>query len=736
MEQLLAILLGNTVVALAIAAAALLAMLVRRPALAHVLWLLVLVKLVTPPVVRVPVMLPTDRPIALVGTRAASDLSIEDTSATPDAAVSVMRSQPDAVTGAQPQQTSDSAARSSSATPSQNWLTRFESHRMALLLAAWVSGSGSYVVRVLRGTRRLAAVIRSSDELENPAVVALVRDVAARLGLSAPPDVRLVQQAASPMVVGMGGRPLLLIPSELVQRLGGEALRGVIAHELAHLRRRDHWVRWIETGATAVLWWHPLLWLARRGLHEAEEQCCDAWVVWAMPDARRAYADALVTTAGLLSATPSAAAVPAVASGLGQFQQLRRRLVMIMDRTTNHGMSVAGKVVASLMLAAVAILPVIAHEQPGAPAKSNDEATALAAPADIVKNLQELIDKAKPGSEVTIPKGTWTEPLTVSKPLKLRGEDREGCVIEVTSDQPAIRFAHKGEASLENVTVRWKLETSNRSQEPQAAIVAKDGNVRLRNVKVIAADNPPRCPSGFTAIGFGNAKLDACEFEGFDFTVQFGNGAKGDITGSVVLKPGHCGITAGPESTVNVKNSIVAMSAFHGLRCTGGTLNVEGNLVVANKNRGIYLGNKDAHGTVRNNVIQGNGAGISAFSGSDVKVLNNFIAGSEAAAVDMRDTCRLKVENNLLANNSKGLVMFRESGKNRNTIGRNGSLDNKTESENVEPAPQFVKIDGPIGEGEFTAAKAPAGIGLKDGAPMTALWQRWTELQKSAAKSE
>src|SRR4051812_19805048 len=71
--------------------------------------------------------------------------------------------------------------------------------------------------------------------------------------------------------------------------------------------------------------------------------------------------------------------------------------------------------------------------------------------------LQDLIDKAQPGSEVTIPKGTWNEPVNVTKPLKLRGEDRDGCVIDVTSDQPAIKFQHKGQGSLENVTVRWQL---------------------------------------------------------------------------------------------------------------------------------------------------------------------------------------------------------------------------------------------------------------------------------------
>ena len=67
----------------------------------------------------------------------------------------------------------------------------------------------------------------------------------------------------------------------------------LLLHELAHLKRRDHWVRWLELVVAGLYWWHPVVWWARRALREAEEQCCDAWVVWAMPDRSRTYASCL-----------------------------------------------------------------------------------------------------------------------------------------------------------------------------------------------------------------------------------------------------------------------------------------------------------------------------------------------------------------------------------------------------------------------------------------------------------
>lgn len=348
------------------------------------------------------------------------------------------------------------------------------------------------------------------------------------------------------------------------------------------------------------------------------------------------------------------------------------------------------------------------------------------------KSLQALIDAAPAGGEVTIPKGEYKEPIKIDKALTLRGEDRDGCVVDVVSDGPAVRFAHKGEAILENVTVRWMRETSVQSQEPQAAVVARDAKLVLRNVRVVAPENPARCPSGFLAIGFCDVKLEACEFEGFEFTVAFEEGAKGSVTDCIVSKSGRCGITAGPDTTVNVLRSIVTGSRFHGIRCTGGELNAKHNVIVDNKNRGVYLGNKPGRGTIEENVIQGNGTGISAFGEAEVRVENNYIAGNDFAAVDMRDGCRLDVKQNLLAKNGRGVVLFKESGRNRNTVGKNASAGNTVEAEGFETAPDFHKVEGDIPEGEFASEKA-SGFGLTDPAKIKPVWERWTAMRERAA---
>ena len=150
--------------------------------------------------------------------------------------------------------------------------------------------------------------------------------LAARLGLAHCPIVWLVPGRVSPLLSALGRKLYLVVPEDLLDRLGPEQHAGLLTHELAHARRRDHWVRWLEFLVSGLYWWLPVTWWARRQLQQAEEECCDAWVVWTLPAAAKAYAKALLQTVEFLDARP---ALPPVASGIGHVHHLKRRLTMI-----------------------------------------------------------------------------------------------------------------------------------------------------------------------------------------------------------------------------------------------------------------------------------------------------------------------------------------------------------------------------------------------------------------------
>jgi len=216
--------------------------------------------------------------------------------------------------------------------------------------------------------------------------------------------------------------------------------------------------------------------------------------------------------------------------------------------------------------------------------------------------------------------------------LTLKGESRNDCIFEVTSNRPAISVDTKGKGRviIEAVTIKWQLATSDRTEYP-FAVAVKDTIAEVKNCSFQPLGNFKRCPVAINAMGFSELGVDTCRFEGFEYTVCFGQGTKGTIRNSLVMGSGHQGISLYSGATAEIIGNVVTGSRYHAVRSTGGTLNMTNNLIINNANRGVYLGNKSARGTIANNIIIGNGTGIGGFARSNVKVENNIIADSSYA---------------------------------------------------------------------------------------------------------
>lgn len=109
----------------------------------------------------------------------------------------------------------------------------------------------------------------------------------------------------SPFILGVF-RPRIYLPSDL----SGAARDSVIAHEQAHLHRRDHWWKPLGFVLLMVYWFNPLMWVAYVLLCRDIEAACDERVVRDMPTAdRKAYSEALLSCSAprrLVSACPLA----------------------------------------------------------------------------------------------------------------------------------------------------------------------------------------------------------------------------------------------------------------------------------------------------------------------------------------------------------------------------------------------------------------------------------------------
>lgn len=121
--------------------------------------------------------------------------------------------------------------------------------------------------------RRLARVLRTRRPEADPRVGAAVAITASRLGLRVP-RVSRCDLLATPIAFGLL-RPEICLPSR-VDELGAISLRAMLAHELAHLRRRDPAVMSLGSLLQALFPWQLLLPVARRRWLRLVELRCDA----------------------------------------------------------------------------------------------------------------------------------------------------------------------------------------------------------------------------------------------------------------------------------------------------------------------------------------------------------------------------------------------------------------------------------------------------------------------------
>ncbi|MEX2174368.1 MAG: M56 family metallopeptidase [Pirellulaceae bacterium] len=288
--------------------------LTRRPAVCHGLWLLVLLKLVTPPIVPLPIL---------------------------PAMVAAEPSTPGIIPPERIASATLPCAPLPCVTPPSPWRNVCFALLGASLLvscALWIAAARQFV-RVRRLLRGSAVAAGRADEL--------LREVSQRFNLRTAVKLQLVDAPIAPMLWAEPGRPAIVLPRSLARSLGDDGLRSIIAHELAHFVRRDHWVNSFALLVATLFWWNPLVWLARRQLSAAAEASCDAMALARLPGSRKSYAETLLRVVDSVTrATPLRSAVPPLRSALGipfgESHSLRRRFEMIADAHVKARMTLGG----------------------------------------------------------------------------------------------------------------------------------------------------------------------------------------------------------------------------------------------------------------------------------------------------------------------------------------------------------------------------------------------------------
>ncbi len=109
--------------------------------------------------------------------------------------------------------------------------------------------------------------------------------------------VTLLQSDQVDVPTALGVRkPVILIPSPLVEQATSRTVDSVLVHELAHVYRADFAWQLLDRVVSAALWLHPLMWIAHRRIAFIRERACDDFAVHLVGDFR-AYGETLLDIA-------------------------------------------------------------------------------------------------------------------------------------------------------------------------------------------------------------------------------------------------------------------------------------------------------------------------------------------------------------------------------------------------------------------------------------------------------
>jgi GWxTD domain-containing protein len=124
-----------------------------------------------------------------------------------------------------------------------------------------------------------------------------------------------------PTVIGWL-RPVILIPVGCLVGLSANQTEGLLAHELAHIRRHDYLVNIFQSAVETLLFYHPATWWISNQIRREREHCCDDLAISISGDPL-SYAKALSFLAERRSSAP---AVALGASGGSLATRIRRLL--------------------------------------------------------------------------------------------------------------------------------------------------------------------------------------------------------------------------------------------------------------------------------------------------------------------------------------------------------------------------------------------------------------------------
>lgn len=147
-----------------------------------------------------------------------------------------------------------------------------------ILAYAWLAGILALSIYTLIGIVKVKAIKRLSESKEIPEFDEVlsegIRIVKVRKNIT----LKYTNKINSPCIYGII-KPVIFIPSNLVNSISKSDFKYIIIHELCHLKRKDVIIKWIVTVLNIIYWFNPII---RYGFYKMNQDCeisCDEFAI-------------------------------------------------------------------------------------------------------------------------------------------------------------------------------------------------------------------------------------------------------------------------------------------------------------------------------------------------------------------------------------------------------------------------------------------------------------------------
>lgn len=195
-----------------------------------------------------------------------------------------------------------------------------------VLMIAWLGIVAARCGMLLTAAIQVHVWVSRAHLILDPALLELLETCRDRVGVRRRVGLRNSEACSTPLVVGVW-RPVLLLPSAVLDRLNVEQLRSVLIHELHHVRRWDGLVNLLQGILGAIYFFHPAVWWANRRIRQLREDACDERTVAVLEGNRKPYGEAIFRVAEILGYS----APPLTLGVLDSTSPLTQRLRRILD---------------------------------------------------------------------------------------------------------------------------------------------------------------------------------------------------------------------------------------------------------------------------------------------------------------------------------------------------------------------------------------------------------------------